>query len=108
MAHEPKQTVRVPELDGAQGEFQLEFSTRKYSNGQIVSAVHGQRARDGMITFMLYSDFSKTYARTNARATQHILDSQHAATFSPAAVSEITAEAIAFYAAKSAEKARAA
>ena len=62
MAQEPKQIIDIPELNNEQGAAKLEFSTRKYSNGQIVSAAHIQYAKDGMLIFMMYSDFSKTSA----------------------------------------------
>ena len=92
MAHEPKQTIPIPELDSDRGRFEIEVSTRKYGNGQNV--------KDGMVTFMLYGDFRQTYARTAGRATQAVLDAQHAATFSPAQIESIRQEALAFYAAK--------
>lgn len=100
MAQEPKQVIPIPELDNEQGAAQLEVSTRKYSNGQIVSAAHVQFAKDGMVTFMLYGDFRWTALCTTGRATQKILDHQHATAFNPDELGRIKAEAIAFYAAK--------
>jgi hypothetical protein len=105
MANEPKQTLPIPELDSERGAFEIELSTRKYGNGQIVSAAHGQRVKDGMVTFMLYGDFRQVYARNAGRATQAALNSQHAATFSPAQIEAIRHEAIAFYAAQQARAA---
>jgi hypothetical protein len=100
MAREPKQTFPIPALDSERGTFEIELSTRKHSNGQIVSAAHGQNVRDGMVTFMLYGDFSKTYMRATGTATQRALDTQHATAFGPAMLPQITADCLAFYAEK--------
>ena len=69
MAREPKQIIDIPELNNEQGAAKLELSTRKYSNGQIVSAAHVSFCRDGMMVFELYGDFSKTMLRIKGRAT---------------------------------------
>ncbi len=108
MAHNPQTIITLPELDSKQGAFQIELTTRKYSNGEMVSSATGEFARDGMVTYLMYGDFRKVYARTAARATQRALDAQHAATFSPAALPQIIADARAFYAARHAEESRAA
>lgn len=105
MATEPRQTVPVSELDTDRGRFEIELSTRKYGNGQIVSSAHGQFVKDGIVTFLLYGDFRQTYVRTQGRATQAVLNAQHAASFSPAQIAAIRQEAIAFYAAQQAKAA---
>lgn len=97
MAQEPEQVIPIPELDGEQGAAQLEVSTRKYSNGQIVSAAHVQFAKNGMVTFMMYGDFRKTVLRTSGRATQKTLDQQHSTAFNPDYLTLLKAEVIAFY-----------
>jgi hypothetical protein len=99
-AQEPKQIIDIPELNNEQGAAKLELSTRKYSNGQIVSAAHIQYAKDGMLIFMMYSDFSKTVLRIKGRATQKTLDSQHAQAFTPETIAALKVEILAFYASK--------
>lgn len=105
MAQEPKQVIDIPQLDSAEGAAQIELSTRKYSSGKIVSSAHIHFAKDGMVTFMLYSDFRKVLLSTPLRATQKNLNTQHASVFTPAAVESLKLEALAFYANKRNQKA---
>jgi len=100
MAREPKQIIDIPELNNEQGAAKLELSTRKYSNGQIVSAAHVSFCRDGMMVFELYGDFSKTMLRIKGRATQRTLDAQHAQAFTPESIAALKSEVLAFYASK--------
>lgn len=100
MAKEPKQIIDIPELNNGNGAAQLELSTRKYSNGQIVSSAHVHFVKNGMVTFMLYGDFHMTLLCNTARATQKTLDQQHATAFNPDAIERLKAEAIFFYANK--------
>ena len=99
-AQEPKQIIDIPELSNEYGAAQMELSTRKYSNGQIVSAAHIHYAKDGLLTFMMYGDFSKTVLRIKGRATQKTLDAQHAQAFTPESIEALKSEALAFYASK--------
>lgn len=100
MAQEPKQIIDIPELNNEQGAARMELSTRKYDNGQILSAVHVHFLKDFMVTFELYGDFRKVVLRTRARATQKTLDSQHAQAFTPETIAALKVEILAFYASK--------
>jgi hypothetical protein len=102
VAQEPKQIISIPELDKKEGAAQMELSTQKYGNGQLVSAAHIHFVKDGMITFECFGDFRKVLLRTLARGTQKNLNTQHTNVFTPAAVDALKAEALAFYAAKTA------
>ena len=97
MAQEPKQIIPMPELNGTEGRAELEISTRKYSNGQIVSSAHVHFVKDGMVTFMMYGDFRKTVLRSSGRATQKTLNQQHSTVFNPDYLVLLKAEVIAFY-----------
>jgi hypothetical protein len=99
-AQEPRQIIDIPELNNEQGAAQMELSTRKYSNGQIVSAAHIHYAKDGMMVFELYGDFSKTMLRIKGRATQKTLDAQQAQAFTPESIAALRVEVLAFYASK--------
>lgn len=100
MAQEPKQIVLIPELDTEAGAAQMEISTQKYNNGQLISAAHIHFAKGNSLTFECFGDFRKVILRTMARATQNNLDMQHASVFTPAGIETLKAEALAFYAAK--------
>ncbi len=100
MAYEPEQTILIPSLDKEEGAAQLKLSTRKYNNGQIVSAAHISFVKGGRVTFELFGDFSKVLLRTRARATQKALDLQQATVFTPDAIEALKSEVIVFYAAK--------
>jgi len=97
MAQEPIQVISIPELNNERGEARMELSTRKYDNGQILSAVHVHFLKDLMRTFEIYGDFRKTVLRTNNRATQKALDKQYAQAFTPEVIDALKAEALAFY-----------
>ena len=100
MAQEPEQTISLPALNNEQGAAQLQLTTNKYSNGQMVSSAHIYFVRDGLITFEVFGDFRKVLLRTTARATQKALDLQHSSVFTPDAIEALKSEAIVFYAAK--------
>ncbi len=106
MAFDRKQRIDVPAFDSARGTAQLELRTYKGSR-ELISSAHIHFVRDGMVTFELFGDFSKTLSRSPVRGTQANIDSQHARLFTPQAIDDLKAEAGTFYALK-AEKNRAA
>ena len=99
MANERRQRIDLPELNGPRGSAQLEIRTYK-STPHLASLAHVHFAKDGYVTFELFGDFSKSMVRSFDRATQKNLDAQHARVFTPQAIADLKAEAIAFYAAK--------
>lgn len=104
-ATERKIDIRLNDADGQQvhvkrGLAHLVLSTRKHTNGGIVSAAHVEWANDGFRTMVLWGDFSMTVKTQHGRATQKAIDTQHAEAFTPEKVAEVTDKALTFYAAK--------
>ena len=99
-AQEPKQLIDIPELNREDTRAELQIKTYKNDYGQIVSAARVHFVKDGMITFEIFGDFSKTVLRIKGRATQKNLDTQHAQAFTPESIAALKAEVLAFYASK--------
>lgn len=83
---------------GRQADRLLHFSTYKDSRGGLTSNAMVCLSRDGMISFAIGGDFSKSILRTSARCTEKSIREQHAQALMQAEA--ILAEAHAFYDAK--------
>lgn len=56
---------------------ELRVTTRKMSSGALVTSAQRYRVENGMISFMMFSDFSKTYKSTKTRCTEKSVNTQH-------------------------------
>lgn len=60
------------------GKYQLDITTRKNSNGQLITTATVGKIERGCITYRLYIDYSRTVTKTDARCTEKNVDDQHA------------------------------
>jgi hypothetical protein len=96
-AHNAVTTIKLPMLNNDEGEAVLHLETYKGFRPGIISVARFQRVRDGMSSFMVFSDFHKTMKTTPNRATQKAIDSQHDAVFTHEVKENLAREAVAFY-----------
>jgi len=79
----------------------LEIETDKWT-GEIRATAkvmwHGHHSRQHAYGLGGGGDFSKTLAKSPARATQKAIDTLHAQTFTPEVIAALTAEALDWYA----------
>lgn len=83
----------------------LHFSTMKSSRGGVFTTARACLERDGMTSFAIFGDYTKTVEQSPARCTEKTVREQHAQALGQA--ESILAEAHAFYAANELERAAA-
>ncbi len=77
-------------------DFEIRIVTMKRSNGSLTTNAQRVKVERGMISFMMFSDFSKTYATSTDRCTEKNVKSQHEAVL--ANIEQIKLDCAAFYA----------
>ena len=58
--------------------WQLDLTTRKAENGEIVTSASVARVKDGFATHRMFADYNRNVFRITARCTEKVIREQHA------------------------------